>query len=275
MSLGPFDLNGSDFIALYSLLFLPVAAFGFILPRLFRPAGRSQSLDDPEQLAVLAGGVNRLAETATARLMAGGALMATVTAGFAVVDRSAARTMVEKAIVQRSDPAKWSTIIARAQTAARPIGDRLVAMGLWLDERETRHLRWIQTMPYWLLLGFGAIKWMIGVSRDRPVGILSFFLVFTAICAAIRWFTVDRRTAAAIRTVAEARAVRTRLRAAPMREETGLAVALFGTAVLAGSPYDMLHRLRATDGGDGGMSSDGGSGCGSGGCGGGCGGCGS
>ncbi len=278
MPLGPFDLHGSDFIALFSLLLLAAVAFGFILPRLFRPAGRAATIDDPEQFALLAGGPVRLAETATARLLASGAISATSPERFAIRVQSAARTMLEKGIVQLAAPALWTTIVARANTAAEPIGDRLVTMGLWLDAAETRRQRWIQTMPYLLLFAFGAIKWGIGIARDRPVGILSFFLVFTAICAAIRWFTVDRRTEAAIKTVADARAIRSRLRAAPLPDETGLAVALFGTAVLAGSEFEMLHKMRAAQsGGDGGTSSDSGgsSGCGGGGCGGGCGGCGS
>ncbi len=58
-----------------------------------------------------------------------------------------------------------------------------------------------------------------------------------------------------------------RLNRAPTGEETGLAVALFGTAVLAGSGLDGFHRLRAqsSDSGSSGSSDSGGSGGGGGG----------
>jgi len=66
---------------------------------------------------------------------------------------------------------------------------------------------------------------------------------------------------------AEARADAARLRRAVPSDEAALAVALFGTAVLAGSYLSDFHGMRSTNGGgDGGSSSDGGSGCG--GCGG-------
>jgi hypothetical protein len=92
----------------------------------------------------------------------------------------------------------------------------------------------------------------------------------------IRYFTVDRRTEAAMSAVEAAKTRAARLKAAPTTPEMGLAVALFGTTVLAGSAYQDFHRLRSSSGdGDGGSSGDGSGGCGSGGCGGGgCGGCG-
>ncbi|MDK2769515.1 MAG: TIGR04222 domain-containing membrane protein [Sphingomonas sp.] len=64
-----------------------------------------------------------------------------------------------------------------------------------------------------------------------------------------------------------------RIRRAPQTGETAMAVALFGTAVLAGSEFDAFHKLRAASGDGGGSGGDsgsdgGGSGCGGGGCGG-------
>ena len=62
------------------------------------------------------------------------------------------------------------------------------------------------------------------------------------------------------------RARHLRLRQAPQSDEVTLAVALFGTAVLIGSPWEALHSMRTAQGGDGSGGADGG--CGGGGCGG-------
>ncbi len=82
----------------------------------------------------------------------------------------------------------------------------------------------------------------------------------------------DRRTLAGREALAEVQARADRLRRAPTHGEVDMAVALFGTAVLAASPWEDLHRLRSrSDGGDSGGGDSAGDG-GDGGCGG-CGGC--
>jgi len=98
-------------------------------------------------------------------------------------------------------------------------------------------------------------------------------LVATAIVAVIRVLKSDRRTQAGIAALTDARARAERLARAHTEAETGMAVALFGTAVLIGSPIGDLHTIRRekSDGGgsgDGGSIGDGDSGCGGGGCGG-------
>jgi hypothetical protein len=113
---------------------------------------------------------------------------------------------------------------------------------------------------------------VIGDMRERPIGFLSALLVLTALLAIVRWFSVDRRTKAGLTAVAATKEQSDRIRRAPTDTDVGLAVALFGTTVLAGSAWWDFHRMRAATSGDGGGgSSDGGSdggGCGGGGCGG-------
>ena len=106
---------------------------------------------------------------------------------------------------------------------------------LLIDAAPTLQLRVWQTSPYVLLCVFGAIKWDIGTMRDRPVGYLTALLILTAVLALIRFAVVDRRTRGGLDLLGEQRANATRLRRAPVAEETGLAVALFGTMVLSGS----------------------------------------
>jgi hypothetical protein len=122
---------------------------------------------------------------------------------------------------------------------------------------------------------FGAIKWGVGTLRDRPVGFLTALLIVTAFVALIRFAKLDAATRSGRRALGEVRRDAARLRSAPVRDEAGMAVALFGTTVLIGSGLSDFHdlRMKSTSSGDGG-SGDSGSG-GDGGCGGGgCGGCG-
>ena len=124
-------------------------------------------------------------------------------------------------------------------------------------------------MPFWLLMAFGIPKLFVGVERERPIGYLSLLLLITLVLTAVRFARVDRRTGAAIDAVQAAWKNSQRLRIAPTPPEMGLAVALFGTGVLAGSYYESLHKLRQSSGDGGSSSSDSGSdGDGGGGCGG-------
>jgi uncharacterized protein (TIGR04222 family) len=138
---------------------------------------------------------------------------------------------------------------------------------------QAARIRLLQTMPYFLLLGCGAIKLVIGMVRDAPVGFLVALLVVTAIATTLRYHNIDRRTQAGVNAVRSARLEADRLRRAPQSDESGMAVALFGTAVLAGSAFSGLHDMRtassSSDSSSSGCSSDSSSGCSSG-----CGGCG-
>ncbi len=79
---------------------------------------------------------------------------------------------------------------------------------------------------------------------------------------------VDRRTQAGIAAIRLARRHARRLRLAPTRPEMPLAVAMFGTVVLAGSALEPLYYLRCASNRGSIDASSGDSGCGGGGCGG-------
>jgi uncharacterized protein (TIGR04222 family) len=275
MGLGPFDLTGGPFLMLYIVLLLAALVAGFVIPRRLRPPGRAQSVTDPDLLAVLAGGKGRFVEALVARLLSRGALVFSGLNAFVAKPGARGETAAELRVLALSAPIKWSTIQLQVADYANPVARKLAETGLYMNGEEVARVRWWQTLPYVLLIGFGTIKLMVGEARGRPVGFLIGLLILTAVCAAIRWFTLDRRTQAGHNAVAEAARRNDRLKRAPTTGEVGTAVALFGTAVLAGSEWNNFHRMR-TAGEGGSSSSDGGSSDGgSGGCGGGCGGCGS
>jgi uncharacterized protein (TIGR04222 family) len=276
LTLNPFDLTGGPFLLLYGLMLVAAIAAGALIPRRMRPEGRRQEVTDPDMLAMLGGGRTRFADGVVARLLTRGDLRMASAKTFAPRTGARGGTAAEIAILTLSAPIEWSTIAAHLRGYAEPVETKLARLGLWIDKAGIARLRFWQTLPYVVLIGFGAIKLMVGEARHRPVGILTSLLILTLILAAVRWLTVDRRTAAAVRAIADAQLRHSRLKIAPTADEAALGVALFGTMVLSGSAYGDFHRLRTTTGDSGsgggdGSGSDGGGGC----SGGGCGGCGS
>jgi len=274
MPLGPFDLTGGPFLLLYGALLVFTIVVGIAIPRWLRPEGRAPRNPDIDHLAFLAGGTSRFAEAVTTRLLATRQLVMDEKKFLA--GELGGATAAERSVLALPQPASWEAVAGAIGRHADPIRERLVTDGLLMDGWTALQLRFWQTTPYLLLFAFGWTKVQIGEARGKPVGFLIALLVITVVFALIRFAVLDRRTRAGQEVIEEARERSERLRRAPAEGETGLAVALFGTAVLAGSAWGDFHRMRAAsgDGGSGG-GGDGGSGCGGGGCGGGgCGGCG-
>lgn len=271
--MSPFDMTGGPFLQLYFILFVLVIIAGFVIPRWLRPEGRTPRAVSVDELAFLAGGRARFADALVSRLLARRALTMVGSDRFQPEARDAATSAAERSVLALSPPMRWSAIEHVLQRHADPVEEKLVDADLLIDRRTAWQMRFWQTLPYMLLLAFGATKWELGVARDRPVGFLTLFLVVTAIFALIRFASVDRRTRGGVETLADARRKSERLRRAPTPMEADMGVALFGTAVLEGSRWSAFHTMRSSSsGGDGGSSGgDGGSGCGGGG---GCGGCG-
>jgi uncharacterized membrane protein YgcG len=254
LPLGPLDWTGQPFLILYLALLAIALVTSFVAPELLRPHGHDRPVTDPADLALLAGGPTRYAEAEVARRLATGELV------MIGKDRFATRTGADMA---------WRTLSRDVRRRTAAIEARLRGGGLLLGSGERAAMRAWAVMPLVVLALFGTTKIAIGLSRDRPVGFLVALVAVTAILAAVRLFA-DSRTEAGRAAVKRARASHDRLRRAPTRAETALGVALFGTAVLAGSEFERLHQLRSSSG-DGGGGGDGG---GDGGGGGGCGGCG-
>jgi len=189
--------------------------------------------------------------------------------GLRIRDQRGGGTLAERRIIAMPSPVKWNHVTEALAGPAETAERRLEEKGLRMDAATALQLRMLQTAPLALLFGFGAIKWVVGTMRDRPVGNLTMLLVFTLIAAAVRFAIMDHRTNSGKRALRQARGAADRLRRAAPSNEAALAVALFGTTVLAGSYLSDFHRLRRAGSGDGGSGGgDGSSGCGGGGCGG-------
>lgn len=269
MGLGPFDLTGGPFLTLYGVLLVLTIAAGFAIPRWLRPEGRWGRVDDAESLAYLAGGPTRYAEAVVAQLLSQGALLVSEKTRLRIRQGGAGGTPAERTVLALSSPARWRDVTQALKDQADTVYMRLAGKGLAIDAGTVWRIRCWQTAPYIALLAFGAIKLMVGSLRERPIEYLGVLMILTLTLATMRFMALDKRTRAGMDALENARLESNRLRRAPRTEEAGLAVALFGTTVLAGSFLSDFHQLRRSDsGGDGGSGSDGDGG------GGGCGGCG-
>jgi len=266
--MNPLDWDPLAFIGTYFTLLMIVGPVGWLLPRLLRPAGRMQQLRDSDSLAYLAGRETRLADTVTTRLVASGAievdgklLRRTSAAG-----NAASASAADRALLGLRSPFVLSDIVAALRPEAAALRRRLETAGLLLDGEEYRGLRLLAIAPYAALLLFGGIRLFADMVRDGPLFVLSAMLLLTLIPMAIRWRFVSDETRAARAAVKEARREHQRLRRAPTVRESDLAVALFGTTVLAGSALAAFYQLRNPHNSTEGSNSSGS--CGSSGCGG-------
>lgn len=268
------DGDPIEFLGLYILLLTLAAPVAFILPRIFRPAGRTQRLRDPDSLAWIGGGATRLADTVASRLVASGAIEVE---GKGFYNRGGAgASAADRAVLALRSPFGWNQIVAALRPEGVALHRRLVSAGLLLDESELRNRRLIAVAPFAAVLLLGVLRLFAEIARDGPLFVLVVIMVLTLIPTAIRWRFVSDRTRAARAALKEARREHQRLRRAPTVAETDLAVALFGTSILAGSAFQAFYELRnphnssesSSSSGSCSSSCGGDSGCGSG-CGGG------
>lgn len=303
--MNPFDLPGPQFLGLFigggfvALFIAIVVKYLLAGPAPSRVEGLGRLRSD--QLAYLVGGLEHAVETAVAGLNHSGAL---VIADGAVkaVDREPQLSAdgVYRGIVDHGDlpdlerfvlddvRASGETTVAalleRAKAFEPALRDALVADGLLVADPDALRLK--AMLPALIWCAFGAIKVLVGVSRDKPVGFLV-VLVIALFAVAYAATKAPRRTRRGDEVVDDAKvqyaALETTASSAPLQlsgHDMSLAYAMFGTVVLAPAlatfmPSYQRSLLASTSGGSS-CGSTCGSSCGSscgGGCGGGCGGC--
>jgi len=265
--------TGSDFLLFYSVL-LGFAGIGaWWIPNLLRDAGRRGSLGGLDSVAVLTGGPTRLADSALAELYVHGGLVGGENGKLAVTRCDAAVSPAARALLEEGGQLSRADAKKALEHQADLVAARLQRAGLLLRDGEFTRLRWLAITPLSALFLLGLYRERAGDAVGEPTEFLIVLLFVTFALAAIRFVTIDPRTAAGIEAVRDLRARNDRFARAPTPDEAAMAVALFGTTVLIGTPWEPVHAMRKPEGdgggGDsGGGDSDGGSGCGGGGCGG-------
>lgn len=263
--------TGSDFLLFYTML-LGLSVFAaWWIPAHLRESGRHGAADDLESIALLAGGRQRMTDSLLADLYVRGALVEADKGKLCVAARDLPVSPAGKALLAINAPVTLDEARKAIHIHADRVAARLRRAGLLLRPDEHNRLRLLAVSPFGALLALGLYRQRAGSALDEPTGFLIVLLGLTAVTAVIRFVTCDARTAAGKAMVQQMRARGGRFSRAPRPDEAAMAVALFGTGVLVGTPWEPVHALRQKDGDGGGAdgSSDGGSGCG-----GGCGGCG-
>ena len=262
--------TGSDFLLFYSVLLAFACLAAWWIPASLREPGRRGSVDDLESIAVLAGGRNRFADSLLADLYVRGALEPAGKGKLSAANRGLAVSPAGQALLGHDAPLTLGEAVKLLGAHAERVAARLQRAGLLMRGGEDTRLRWLSIAPFLFLLMLGIYRHRAGGALGEPTEFLSILLVLTAVLAVIRYAKSDPRTAAGIAVVRELRARNGRFTRAPRPEEAAMAVALFGTGVLIGTPWEPVHAMRQKEShGGSDSSSDGGSGCG-----GGCGGCG-
>jgi uncharacterized protein (TIGR04222 family) len=269
--------TGSEFLIVYSVLLAVAGAAAWWIPVRLRDAGRSGESPDFESAAVLAGGRTRLAEAVLTELYVRGGIVDSSDGRLVVARHDLGLGPAGKAVLALDPP----LTLAAASRALGPHAERITArlrrggLIMWPDVH--LRLRWLSILPLAALLVLGLYRQRAGTAEGEPTGPLVLLLALTLLVAVIRFFVSDPRTKAGIAAVRRLREHRAHTLAMNRAEEAAMAVALHGTAVLAGTRWEALHtmRLQSSDSsstGDSGGGDWGDSGCDSGGGdGGGCG----
>jgi uncharacterized protein (TIGR04222 family) len=272
MGLGLADYGAEQFLILYSGLIVLGWLLALVVPLILRPVGEPGVPQDAGQYAALASGKSRYAEAVMAGLLASGRLELEGKT-FHVRERQAATGGAETRLMSLGDSFGWKSFVRAIDDGYRMDRDTLIEAGLLTGSGQALKVRLMAVIPMVLILLLGLYRLQAGRALGEPVGILAVLMVAGVVVIGWRLLSGIRRTREGERALREARQENVRLKRAPTQPEMALGVAIFGTAVLAGTPYDPLHAMRHGGGGDagyagGGDGGDGGSGCGGGGCGG-------
>lgn len=262
----PLDWSAGAYLAFHAAAFVAALILGKILQIALIPDGRPGRLNDEEQVAVLAGGRMQLAQAVGARLASDGRLIVDGLNGLSIPRAGGGSTEAQRALLSTSRKVTAAQLVRAVSGPAQTIRARLRALGLAMEEGDEIRVRIVQTLPLLALLLIGIMRWRLGVLREESVGFLIALDLVTLLAVIARFHTLDTATKAGRAELASLRAREERLQRAPRETEFGMAVALFGPAVLAGTTLDPFHRMYANS--SGGCGSDGGGDGGGGGCGG-------
>ncbi|MDX1946747.1 MAG: TIGR04222 domain-containing membrane protein, partial [Pirellulaceae bacterium] len=300
----PLDWQGPQFLWFFGITFLLALLTGLILRRVLRPSteARLEPPLSPAEIAQLARGKRGTITATLCQLVSKDVLKLQATESTVLGFKTKPKQQLVAGTAQPAEPLEHAltkaiitnpnATLRELESAAGETLDRteaeLINRGLVYEPWQVFLPRWLPVMLTSLVLLVGLAKIGVGMYRDKPVGYLiigclvAFFVV-------VGLFKHIRRSKAGDQLIADLQTRHASWKAggtpaaALGPAEIAVAVALFGTAALAGTAYASLNQWERQSWGNVGSDSSssgcssgcGGSGCGGGGCGGGgCGGCG-
>lgn len=266
--------SGADFLAFYVVMLVVCVGLGILVPAHLRPAGRRVEIDDAEQLAVLTGGAPRHALTVLADLVAQRAISTPVSGKMFATATPSGHGRAASAVLRKVGDFTLGDVRRTLKTHAETIATDLERRGLLMRKNERLKMHIFSAAPLAALFLIGLYRQQAGAAEGEATGFLIALMGLTVCCIVIRLVTLHPRTKAGDEELSSWYNRASRLRRAPEGNEAALAVSLFGTGVLVGTPFQYLHTAKArssdaasTGGGTCG-GGEAGSGCGGGGCGG-------
>jgi uncharacterized protein (TIGR04222 family) len=263
--------TGSDFLSFYIMLLGASMLAAWWIPAHLRAEGRRSDSPDAEAVALLAGGLTGYTDSVVADLYARGGLKHYADGKLHVEQPDIPANPAGRTLLAARQPLTHSLADKLLAPHATRVAARLQREGLLLRPEELSRLRWLSIVPFIALFLLGLYRHRAGSAIGEPTGFLTLLLILTAVVALVRFWKCDPRTMSGVEAVQRLRKTSERLRLAPRAEEAAMSVALFGTGVLVGTPWQPVHAMRKKEGDSGGGD---GSSDGSGDGGGGCGGCG-
>jgi uncharacterized protein (TIGR04222 family) len=289
--LDPFALKNNDFLITLGLSLVAAVFVGWVLRSMLRtphprPDDENAELDW-EQTAYLAGGAGRLTTAAIARLFGRGLVRldgddaTLVTTGTTPDDTSPVERAVLGSLPVKNERTALKPVQDAVEAAFAPRAARMEEDGLTLSLGSQLQIWFASLLPVLLvLLCLATPRLVMGMQGNHPVRYLVIEMIIGGVVGLLAQSGSLRLSNRGVAMLDQQKKRRESLRTGTQWEsgsDAGMAVALFGTAVLAGTvvaPLQTWYPRQISESSSGGCSTGCGSGCsggdgGGGGCGGG------
>ncbi len=272
----PLNFKGSEFLTFYFLLSTAVVFLAYCLRFYLRLSNGNQSQQsvslDTYETAYLAGGKNRVVDTAITSL---------VQKGYVAAHPDQRMLTLKKTVEEVSHPLERAVAeaiasdgqIAKVRNSGTRkidvIRDRLRQLNLLASQSQSFKTQTYPAILIAFLLGLGIAKILVGISRGKPIGFLFAMCIVITIIGLCFWFIPAHRSRYGDKILQD---LRTRVRPTVFRQtdpQLPLVFALLGMAALPNDIFADLRRVfNPISSGDSGSSNGGGGDGGGGGCGG-------
>jgi uncharacterized protein (TIGR04222 family) len=285
--LNPFALVGSEFLVFLIPTMMASVVLGRIIMSKQRGAAPGEGEEPPsltwDQTAFLAGGPARLTTTVIAKLVSEGSAAVTgdklLPSGELPATASAIEKVVHAALPVEKQTEALAPIAKNVATAYDEQARQLEADGYVMSSNAKARAWLVGVLPFLaVMLGLALPRFAMGILHHKPVeylivtGIFGLVAGLAIISAGLTRLT--RRGEAALEMLKRDKRTLSAGASWNGSNDAAMAIALFGTAALAGSSIAFLHDWYPRQVSAASSSGCGTSGCATGGCGGGAGGCG-